>query len=62
MEVPAEIGDILQAANANASVPPIEQVHTLLCISSILFCIHDANVTLPIILNCLKTKIRNTNI
>jgi hypothetical protein len=62
IEVPAEIGDISQEANANASVPPIEQVHTLLCICSIFFCIHDANVTLQIIvLNCLKSKIRNTN-
>ena len=62
MEVLVEMGDILLAA-ANASEPPIEQVHTLPCICSIFFCIYDANVTLPIIvLNCLKAKIRNTNI
>jgi hypothetical protein len=37
MELPAEIVDILQAAtaNANASIPPVEQVCVLPCICNI---------------------------
>jgi hypothetical protein len=37
MELPAEIVDILQAAtaNANASIPPVEQVYVLPCICNI---------------------------